>query len=65
MKAIPNGSPVVFIFGEIDCREGLLGEGGGESWGQGRGQGEGGSGGQSQGYGQCQGQGERVAVGSG
>jgi len=24
MKEIPNGAPVVFIFGEIDCREGLL-----------------------------------------
>ena len=24
LKSIPDGSPVVFIFGEIDCREGLL-----------------------------------------
>ena len=24
IKTIPDGSPVVFIFGEIDCREGLL-----------------------------------------
>ena len=24
LKTIPDGAPVVFIFGEIDCREGLL-----------------------------------------
>jgi hypothetical protein len=24
VRAIPDGAPVVFIFGEIDCREGLL-----------------------------------------
>ena len=24
MRGIPDGSPVVFAFGEIDCREGLL-----------------------------------------
>ena len=24
VKAIPDGSPVIFCFGEIDCREGLL-----------------------------------------
>ena len=24
MRAIPDGAPVVFAFGEIDCREGLL-----------------------------------------
>ena len=24
MKTIPDGAPVIFAFGEIDCREGLL-----------------------------------------